>query len=111
MLGFCIALAMQLADTRVLDDVNVWQKPAKFFLSLSVFSLTAAWFIGDIEPSYRSAFPVNLVASLIIIAGSFELFWITWQAAHAARSHFNAGTPLASAMVALMGIGAITLML
>lgn len=47
---------------------------------------------------------------------SFELFWITWQAAHGTHSHFNTTTPMSSLMYTLMGmaiivaIGALPLM-
>ena len=43
----------------------------------------------------------NLIAS-----GTFELAWISWQAAHGLESHFNTSTPFYAGMYALMGIGA-----
>lgn len=103
----CLAIAMQAVDGRVLaSGVNVWVKPAKFFVSVGVFALTAAWFFGYVRPERRNAPAMRWLSGVLIAAGTFELVYICWQAAHVAESHFNIATPVHAVMYALMGIGA-----
>lgn len=102
--------AMQLLDPRVLESgVNVWVKPVKFLVSVGVFALTAAWFFGYIRPERRKALLARAVVAMIITAGSFELLWIGWQAAHGLESHFNHDTPFYDMMYSVMGLFAVIL--
>ena len=49
-----VAIFLQIIDPRLLESgVNVWVKPAKFFSSIGIFSLTAAWFFGYVRPERR----------------------------------------------------------
>jgi hypothetical protein len=105
-----IALMLQLADPRTLESgVNVWVKPAKFFSSVGIFALTAAWFFGYVRPERRRSPLMRLTAAILIAAGTFELAWISWQAAHGLESHFNFDTPFYVTMYQLMGVGAVLL--
>jgi hypothetical protein len=104
------AVTAQAIDTRTLNSgVGVWVKPAKFFFSVSVFALTAAWFFGYVRPERRRSRPMRVTASVLIGTGTFELAYICWQAAHGVESHFNTSTPFYTAMYALMGIAAVFL--
>lgn len=104
-----LAFSLQAFDPRTIGGVNVWMKPGKFLVSVAIFALTAAWFFGYIRPERRRAAPMRATALTLIAAASFELFWITWQAAHGIGSHFNSSTPLYAVMFALMGVFAIIL--
>lgn len=109
-----LAIALVLAaawvfDARQLHGEGVWAKPIKFLLSVGLFALTNAWFIGDLPEARRSATPIRAARWTIIGAGTFELVYITWQAALGQASHFNETTPFHMVMYALMGIGAIAL--
>lgn len=105
-----LALAMQVIDPRLLDSgVNVWVKPTKFLTSIGVYALTAAWFFGYVRPERRRSLPMRATVALLIIAGTFELLWISWQAAHGVESHFNVDTPLDTVMWTLMGVFAVVL--
>lgn len=95
-----------VTDDRVIEGVSVWLKPTKFFLSVAVFSGTAAWFFGYVRPERRQCRLLRLTVAVLLITASYELFWITWQGALGLRSHFNFDTPLYSMMYALMGVGA-----
>lgn len=102
--------AMQIVDTRVLaSGVNVWVKPVKFLVSIGVFALTAAWFFGYIRPERRRALLPRLSVVMLIAAGTLELLWIGWQAAHGLESHFNNDTPFYNLMYGLMGLFAVIL--
>ena len=103
-------LVLQTVDGRTLGSgVNVWIKPAKFILSVALFALTSAWFFGYVRPERRGSWPVRAVVSLILIAGTLELLYIGWQAAHGLDSHFNRSAPVYEIMYALMGVFAVAL--
>jgi hypothetical protein len=106
----CIALCLLLVDGRQLGGAPVWLKPAKFFLSVGLFALTSAWFTGYVRAERRSARPLRIGAGMLIAAGSFELGYITLQAALGQASHFNTGDPIHALLYALMGLGALTLL-
>jgi len=100
-----LTVLLQAVDPRVLESgVNVWVKPAKFFSSVGIFSLTAAWFFGYVRPERRRSPLMRATVAMLIAAGTFELAWISWQAANGLESHFNVDTPFFAAMYALMGI-------
>ncbi|HEY5722004.1 MAG TPA: hypothetical protein VIT45_06755 [Allosphingosinicella sp.] len=105
-----LAAAMHAVDARVLESgVNVWVKPTKFLVSVGVFALTAAWFFGYIRPERRKALLPRAVVAMIVVAGSFELLWIGWQAGQGLESHFNNDTPFYNMMYGLMGLFAVIL--
>jgi hypothetical protein len=105
-----VALALQMVDPRLLaSGVNVWVKPAKFFSSVGIFALTAAWFFGYIRPERRRSPLMRGTVAMLIVAGTFELAWICWQAANGLESHFNTDTPFYALMYALMGLFAVLL--
>lgn len=88
-------LILQATDPRQLDGVEVWVKPAKFCLSVGVYSLTLAWFFGYVRQERRNKANMQFVIWGTVLLTAFENIWITWQAGHAARSHFNYTTPVA----------------
>lgn len=104
--GALVTTAMLIADPRVVDGASVWLKPLKFFLSIAIFSGTAAWFFGYIRPDRRNSWLMRITVATLLLTAGFELLWITWQGAHGLRSHFNFDTPLYASMYALMGLGA-----
>jgi hypothetical protein len=109
---FALAIPMALAwgiDERVVRGANVWIKPIKFALSIGLLALTTAWFIGHLVPAQRRGPAIDRIVWLLIGAGSFELAYITLQAALGQGSHFNVGDAFHGIMYTLMGIGAIGL--
>jgi hypothetical protein len=104
-----VAASLQLVDARMLNGVNVWVKPTKFFVSLSVFALTTAWFFGYVRPERRRSLPMRVVVATIILASTLELAWITWQASQGLDSHFYTPTPFYAVMYGLMGLFAVLL--
>lgn len=97
------------ADDRVLRGVSVWIKPMKFALSIAVLALTTAWFAGHLPAQRRASRAMDWIVWLLIGAGSFELGYITLQAALGQGSHYNVGDLLHGVMYSLMGIGALAL--
>lgn len=105
-----VAMLLQLADPRTLaSGVGIWVKPAKFFVSVGVFALTAAWFFAYVRPERRNSPLMRGTVAALIASGTFELAYIVFQAAQGLESHFNTGTPFHATMYALMGLGAVIL--
>ena len=113
--GFALlALLLPLAlawgiDERTLRGANVWLKPMKFALSLGLFALTTAWFVGHLLPAARRLRAVDAIVWVLIGSASFELAYIALQAGLGQGSHYNVGDPLHAVMYSLMGLGAMTL--
>jgi hypothetical protein len=102
-----LAIALQAIDPRTLaSGVGIWVKPAKFFFSVAIFSLTAAWFFGYVRPERRESAMMRATVATLIATGTFELAYICWQAARGLESHFNTDTPFHAVMYAVMGIAA-----
>ena len=105
--GLCLAL--QQIDPRTINGINVWVKPAKFFLSTAAFALTAAWFFGYVRPERRRSRLMRSTVAMLIAGATFELVWISWQASQGQASHFNLSSPFTSLMYQLMGVFALLL--
>ena len=104
------AVAMQSVDPRLLaSGVSVWVKPAKFFSSVGIFALTSAWFFGYVRPERRGAPMLRATVAVLIVAGTVELAWISWQGANGLESHFNNDTAFYSVMYSVMGLFAVLL--
>lgn len=101
-------LAM-LGEERLLNGINLWIKPLKFQLSVAVHMATLAVLTSLAAASWRDGWLLRVTAWATVAATAFEIAYITGQAARGEHSHFNVDTPLESAMYALMGIGAVTL--
>ncbi len=106
LVGMAICLALQFVDPRLLAGVSIWEKPAKFFLSLTVQALTLAWAISLLQHQARG---VKTATWLFTAAVCVEMSYMVFRAARGEASHFNTSTIFANIMYALMGVGAITL--
>jgi hypothetical protein len=96
-------------DGRQLQGVSVWLKPLKFQLSTGVYLLTLALFMGWLPAQAQQSRTARYVVWAAVIAGLFEVGYITWQGSQCLASHFNTTTPFFAAMYTLMGVGAVTL--
>src|ERR1044072_5623391 len=84
LLGTLICLLLvQITDTIVLG-INAFIKPAKFFISITIFCWTIAWFMDYLFQQRK----VRVYSWMVVFVMSFELFVITWQAANGRLSHF-----------------------
>jgi hypothetical protein len=103
----CVALGV--LDDRLVHGVSTWDKPAKFFLSLSVQFLTVSWALSLISVAHRQARGLRFAIFMMAAAGTLEMAYIMFRAMRGEASHFNTSTPMASLMYTFMGIGALTL--
>jgi len=90
-----------LADPRLVLGAPVWLKPAKFALSIAIYSLTLAWVFGYLPSFVRTRRSVGRGTAVALL---LEMVIISGQAARGTTSHFNVSSPLNAALFALMGI-------
>jgi hypothetical protein len=107
--AFVVTTMLAFIDPRLLNGVSVWEKPAKFYLSLAVHAATLNWGLMLLAPSERTAPAIRRTALIAAIAAVGEMIWITLQAARGQASHFNDTAAMYQIMYALMGAGAVTL--
>lgn len=109
LIGFAATSALQQIDLRLFNGVNIWEKPAKFFLSLSLHAATLGWSLSLLPESTRSQSGVRRAAWLFAAGTVIEMIWIVWYASQGQASHFNRTDPVAMAIYPVMGIVATTL--
>lgn len=99
----------QQLDDRTWRDVAIWAKPLKFMLSTAAFAATTAWFVG-LLPRYMQTSPsVRGLSWALVITSTFEVGYISLQAALGSGSHHNVSDPLHAALFGLMAIAAVGL--
>jgi hypothetical protein len=96
-------------DDRELRGISVWAKPLKFMASIGLLALSTAWFIGLLPDDRRRGGAIHTVTWTIVLAGGFEITYITLMAALGQASHFNFSSPLHITMYSLMGAGAMAM--
>ncbi|GAB4000123.1 hypothetical protein GCM10028807_52150 [Spirosoma daeguense] len=99
----CAILAFT-THTQILG-INAFIKPAKFFISIAIFSWTMGWFTGLLPQRKK----VRIYSWVVIITMLIELIIITAQAALGKLSHFNISSSLDARLFNVMGV-AITIL-
>lgn len=108
---FVVTTPAWLMDVREIDGVGVWLKPQKFALSLALHFLTIAVLVQQLPRRVRAGPTLTIFAGAAILAMLFEQVYISIQAARARNSHFNFETDVESLLYALMGLGAVLLVI
>jgi hypothetical protein len=108
-LGLVPMLIAAGQDPRVLDGAEVWLKPSKFLMSLSVYAFTNAWFFGYVDEADRRGPTARWIVRTITTTSLLEMAYILLQASRGERSHFNMADPVHAALYLLMGLGALLL--
>ena len=98
-----VALVALRLDQRKLDGEDVWNKPAKFGISLALHFATFALVGGFLG----NGLVLLTVAWLSVGAAVIEVGYIAVQAGRQRRSHFNKDTRIEAAIYAMLGIGAL----
>jgi hypothetical protein len=102
-------LALLVLDDRTWRDVAIWAKPVKFMASTALFSATTAWFVGLLPEPTRRTRTVRALAWTVVLTSSFEVGYISLQAAMGEGSHHNVRDPLHAALFGLMALAAVML--
>jgi hypothetical protein len=101
-------LAAAWLDPRLFNGINIWIKPLKFAVSLSLYLLTLAAVAAWLQPFVRTR-AYRAYAALVLAAIGFEMVVIVGAAALGTGSHYNVATPLAAAIYSSMAVGAVIL--
>jgi hypothetical protein len=95
-------VAMTL-DERILLGVNVWLKPLRFEIALTVYLATLAWFAGWLPERVIATRWYRTYAACVVGAVAAEMVWIGGAAAFGTASHFNESSPMMAWTYRLMG--------
>ena len=101
-----ICMVLSLIDLRMIAGVSVWEKPAKFFLAMTVQAVSIGWGLSLLQNQARG---VKIAAAIYVIAGWLEITYILFRASRGEASHFNDSSIFAIIMYALMGLGAVSM--
>lgn len=88
-------------DPRMITGVPAWVKPAKFAISIALYTATLAWIFRWITVWPRFVRAMGGMLSFVLL---LELTIIDLQGARGVTSHFNVATPLDAALFQIMGI-------
>jgi hypothetical protein len=105
------SIAGHFMDVRQINDVSVWDKPLKFEASLVVHLVTIGLLASLFTPQGAARRTVQLAYQVSAAAAILEIGYIVLQAARGRASHFNNTTGIETLMYALMGFGALLLVL
>lgn len=96
-------------DDRTVLGLEVWLKPMKFALSISVYTIVLSWLVRFVESRTAS----RQITLWTVLGLWVETVLITMQAARGTQSHYNFTNPFDSAVFTTMGvfIGGVSVML
>jgi hypothetical protein len=95
--GAVLGLAV---DPRLVTGAPVWLKPAKFAVSIAIYTATLAWVFTLLPEWPRTR---RVVGALTAITLLLEMTIIAAQAWRGTASHFNVSTPLDAVLFGIMG--------
>ena len=98
LLGTLVGLVV---DHQVITGAPAWVKPAKFAISLSIYSFTFLWLLTFVQGHQRI---VAVIAYVTAAAALVEMAIISLQVMRGTTSHFNISTPFDSALFTTMGV-------
>jgi hypothetical protein len=106
-----LVAAWATIDTRLIDGMPVWAKPAKFAISFAVLFGTLALIGQRLSPAWREGWTLRITVWVMASAMIMEMAYMIFMAAQQETSHFNFSTPFTTTMYSLMGVGAVSLMI
>ncbi len=98
-------------DDRLVNAINIWTKPLKFQISLSLHMLTMIWLMPFLAESWVRSRAIRWSATTVAFAAMFETAYIVLQSARGRGSHYIVQTPLEAAGYSAMGVGSLALVL
>jgi len=95
------AIVGLVVDPTIITGAPAWLKPAKFAVSITIYTVTLAWFFTFLPewPRLRRAIGWGTAATMVI-----EMAIIGSQAWRGTTSHFNVATPYDAALFRIMGL-------
>jgi hypothetical protein len=89
-----------LVDPREVMGAPAWMKPAKFAISIGIYTLTLAWVFTYLREWPRTRRVVSWITAVTLL---LEIVIIDVQAWRGTTSHFNVGTLLDGMLFSIMG--------
>lgn len=99
-----VALAGLVLDSRLITNAPAWLKPAKFAVSVPLYTSALAYLVRDLPRTRLLRVATALIGWLLVV----ELLLVFIQAARGTGSHFNVNTALDAAIFSTMGVGIAT---
>ena len=100
LVGLLVAvIGLAVDDTRI-TGAPAWLKPAKFGISITVYSLTLAWLLSLVRGHQRVVRSVAITTALALVG---EIVLIDLQVVRGTTSHFNGDTPFDARLFSTMG--------
>ena len=69
---FLAVYTLTFFDARLLYGVSLWEKPSKFFLSLTIHMATLAWGISLLPAEQRRSRGIRIASIIFVAAAVFE---------------------------------------
>ena len=98
--ALAVAAVGLVVDPRVITGAPAWLKPAKFAVSVSIYTATLAW-IFTLIPDWRRT--RRIVGWITAITLALEIALIDLQAYRGTASHFNTATVFDTVVFTVMG--------
>ena len=89
-----------LVDPRIITGAPAWLKPAKFAVSIAIYTLTLAWIFSLIPEWRRTRRIVGWMTAVVMV---LEMALISMQAWRGTTSHFNVATLFDGLVFSVMG--------
>ena len=90
-----------LVDPREVMGAPAWMKPAKFAVSIGIYTLTLAWVFTYLPEWTRTRRVVSWITAVTLV---LEIVIIDVQAWRGTTSHFNVGTLVDGVLFSIMGL-------
>lgn len=100
-----------LFDERLFNGAAIWAKPLKFWASTGLHFATLGLLLQLASAASQKSRLTRFVTITCIVAGFFETFYITGQAARGKASHFSTASAMEVHLYHLMGLGAVLLVI
>ena len=104
-----LCVVLQYVDTRLINGVSVWMKPAKFFSSITIQFATVGWAMSYLPQQLQRQRSITWPVLVMLASGWLEMAYIVFRAARAEASHFNLETLFAQVAYSMMGLGAVSM--
>lgn len=99
LLACCVGL---IVDERIITGRPAWLKPAKFAISITIYSFTLLWVLRFISGQERLKRNIAVITATCF---AIEMIVLLTQVIRGTSSHFNINTPLDRSLFSIMGFG------
>lgn len=103
--ALAVAVVGLLIDPRTITGAPAWLKPAKFAVSIAIYTLTLAWIFTLIPNWVRTRRIVEWTTAIVMV---LEVVIIDLQAFRGTTSHFNVSTVFDGVLFTIMGAAIVT---